>query len=347
MNEMGTQTPQVYFGGGSRSPGLLRDMLESRVRAMPPGGEICWLTYYFRDLRLARALIDAARRGVMVTLTIDGRPRTADANREVIRLFEEEKEKNLRFSAPKFLFNCFRLHTKLYYFSHPRPVAFIGSFNPSGNSPEKYPAIIEEIGDHDRGFNLLVGVEDEKICQELKDYCKWVNSRPIWWIPYLSPPQHRTLMSAAMEISFLPSLFPHPLFSFLDRLDSSARLRIAASHLKGWPAKKLLRLASKGCHIEIVAESTERRVPRRYETYLKDAGIYIKKAGFGWKMPMHDKFTLISWKGRRYSYFGSFNWTTGSMVRNLEIVARSTDPLLYETFSRRWQELSSFAASPA
>ena len=40
-----------------------------------------------------------------------------------------------------------RLHEKLYCFSHPSPVAFVGSFNLSSDSPEDEPEVIEIIGD--------------------------------------------------------------------------------------------------------------------------------------------------------------------------------------------------------
>jgi phosphatidylserine/phosphatidylglycerophosphate/cardiolipin synthase-like enzyme len=155
--------------------------------------------------------------------------------------------------------------------------------------------------------------------------------------------QSRTLRSKDIEISFLPRLLPHPLFHFLDRLDPDAQIKIAASHLKGWAVNKLLKLAARGCRIEIVAESTERRVPKRFEKQLKAAGIRIRRAGLGWQMPMHDKFTLVYWHGMKYSFFGSFNWTTGSMRRNLEVVASSTNPRLHDILEDRWNELSAYS----
>ena len=32
-----------------------------------------------------------------------------------------------------------QLHEKLYCFSHPEPIAFVGSFNPSGDNPKSAP----------------------------------------------------------------------------------------------------------------------------------------------------------------------------------------------------------------
>jgi hypothetical protein len=132
----------------------LRDLLAERIAAVPPGGTIDWVTYYFRDRMLAEELIRAHRQGIKITVTLERHPRTAYANEDVIGML----------SGPNGLGEGFRtvslqrvptsprivrkphLHEKLYCFSHPRPIAFIGSFNPSGNGPGDDPAIIEREG---------------------------------------------------------------------------------------------------------------------------------------------------------------------------------------------------------
>jgi len=153
---------QVYFGGPDRPVGFLRDLLAERVARVPAGGSIDWVTYYFRDRRLADALVEARERGVDVRVTLDGHPRTPHANNAVIEMLEAGLGGGLcavrgrldgtplgKIARP-------RLHEKLYCFSHPTPVAFVGSFNPSSDSPESEPEVIEVIGDHDRAHNLLV-----------------------------------------------------------------------------------------------------------------------------------------------------------------------------------------------
>jgi len=64
----------------------LRDLLAECVAAVPPGGSIDWVTYYFRDRRLAEELLRAHRRGVKVTVTLERHPRTAHANEAVIAM---------------------------------------------------------------------------------------------------------------------------------------------------------------------------------------------------------------------------------------------------------------------
>ena len=61
----------VHFGGPDRPAGALRDVLAERIAAVPAGGAIDWITYYFRDRRLAQDLIAARHRGVDVRVTLE------------------------------------------------------------------------------------------------------------------------------------------------------------------------------------------------------------------------------------------------------------------------------------
>src|SRR4026207_84306 len=78
--------PKVYFGGPHPPAGALARLLRSRIDAVPEGGEIHWITYYFGNVDLARALLEAKRRGVEVRLDIEARPRRAGGEAEVLRL---------------------------------------------------------------------------------------------------------------------------------------------------------------------------------------------------------------------------------------------------------------------
>jgi hypothetical protein len=161
---------EVYFGGPDCARGRLRDVLAQRVSQVPAGGAIDWVTYYFRDRRLAEDLLAARRRGVTVRVTLEGRPRTPHANDRVVRMLGGPDGLGEGFrligratdSKYQALWRP-RLHEKLYCFSHPEPAAFIGSFNPSGDDPEDSPAVIREIGDQDRGHNLLVELRDRRL----------------------------------------------------------------------------------------------------------------------------------------------------------------------------------------
>ena len=149
-----------------RPVGFLRDLLAQRVARVPTGGSIDWVTYYFRDRRLAAALVEARERGVDVRVTLDGHPRTPHANDAVIEMLEAGLGDGLRVvrgrldGTPLGKVARPRLHEKLYCFSDPSPVAFVGSFNPSSDSPEAEPEVVEVIGDHDRAHNVLVELRD-------------------------------------------------------------------------------------------------------------------------------------------------------------------------------------------
>jgi hypothetical protein len=77
---------EVHFGGPDLPAYRLRDLLAERIAAVPPGGAIDWVTYYFRDRMLAEELLRAYRQGVKVTLTLEKHPRTAHANDMVIAM---------------------------------------------------------------------------------------------------------------------------------------------------------------------------------------------------------------------------------------------------------------------
>ena len=60
------------------------------------------MTYYFRDRRLAAALVEARERGVDVRVTLDGHPRTPHANDAVIEMLEAGLGDGLRVVRGRF-----------------------------------------------------------------------------------------------------------------------------------------------------------------------------------------------------------------------------------------------------
>jgi len=362
----GKASPRVFFGGGRRPPGNLRELLLERIAAVPAGGSIDWVTYYLRDYGLAEALVAARRRGVRVSVTVEKRPRTGGANREIASFLAAAEGLGSGFrqlSLPRLPYGLFspRLHGKLYCFSHPRPGALIGSFNPSGSGiecgaarEEREKAIIAEIGDQDRGYNYLVELTEEKLVAGLVLHARWLHRlRPGWGLRadfYLN----RHLKAGETEVFFWPRVRPHPVFKLLRRLGPGTRVRLAASHLRGMEVVgRLLGLVRMGLELEIIAEATERRVPARVEENFRRVGVSFRRVGLDSGLPMHDKFVLVSRRDEHWVAFGSFNWTTRSRWFNYEIGALSTSPGLYQVFTERWRELEMAAglrpvgASPA
>jgi len=338
----------IHFGGPDLPPQRLRDLLAERIAAVPSGGAIDWVTYYFRDRRLAAELLRARRRGVRVTVTLDGCPRTEHANDAVIAMLAgpEGLGDGLRIISPAGIPTLDgkrlqpRLHAKLYCFSHPTPVAYIGSFNPSGDQPEQEPDVIRKIGDQDRGHNVLVGIFDPALVQHLKTYAGWMFQARHRLFQRLTIFANRPYRGEDTEIYFWPRILGHPAMKFFNQIAPGAHLRVAASHLKGQAiARALLGLVRRGAELEIIAGATERRVPAAIEQKFSTAGVVFRRVGQTDGLPMHNKFVIAEKNGQHWSIFGSFNWNTRSYWLNHEIGAISTNRQLWEAFNERWEAM--------
>jgi len=327
----------------------LRDLLAERVAAVPPGGSIDWVTYYFRDQGLAEELLRAHRRGVKVTVTLEKRPRAGHANEFVAGMLGGEDGlgtgfRTLSFGGPSAALGGMwkpHLHEKLYCFSHPRPIAFIGSFNPSGDGHENDLAIIEEIGDQDRGHNVLVGITDPVLVESLVAHARWIHRSRYPMFNRFSGIANRAVTGKDTVIHFWPRIRPHPAVQLLSRLGGGARIRMAASHIKGTRlVKSIIGFAQHGAAVEILAEPTLRRVPMATEQRLIQAGIPFRRIAHPAHLPMHNKFVLAEKDSQRWVIFGSFNWTMRSYWLNYEIGALSTNAELFEAFAKRWEDLA-------
>jgi phosphatidylserine/phosphatidylglycerophosphate/cardiolipin synthase-like enzyme len=335
---------QLFWGGPDRPQRFLRDLLEKRIHGVPSGGEILWVTYYFRDEGLAQALLKASQRGVKVRVVIEGKPRTETANSRVIQLLAAEGAlgKNLRVLNHNRLdkqFKRSRLHEKLYYFSHPEPCVLVGTFNPSGNLPED-PVIISEIGDQDRGHNVLVEVLDQKLVFGLHAHAHhlFCSAHGPW--ERFFPASNRVLASGETRVFFFPR-FRRKIFDRLfEGLGVGGSLRIAVSHLNDPEScKHLFSLAAQGVHIEVLAHDTERRVPSWVEEQMLKNGIIFNRYVHPENLPMHNKFMLIDTPERQIVAFGSMNLSVRSLHVNHELLVITENQELYRAFRRRWDEL--------
>jgi phosphatidylserine/phosphatidylglycerophosphate/cardiolipin synthase-like enzyme len=305
------------------------------------------VTYYFRDRPLAAALVEARRRGVDVHVTLDGHPRTPHANDAVIGILEAGLGDGLRVirgrldGTPLGKIARPRLHEKLYCFSHPTPVAFVGSFNPSGDSPEAEPEVIEAIGDHDRAHNLLVELRDADLVRGLVAHARSLHMARHGCSDRFTTSANRCLRHGGYSVHFWPRARRHPIMDLLLDLERGSRVRIAASHISGSSSLGgFCALAARGVKIEMLTESTHRRVPFEVEQRLVHAGISVRRLIADEWIPMHNKFVLIESSIQKSSVFGSFNWSEPSYRFNREIGVATEDPLLFEAFSDRWNQLA-------
>lgn len=336
---------KAYFGGPDLPRRCLRDLLAERVAAVPAGGEIDWVTYYFRDRPLAQELLDARRRGVRVRITLDASPRTGHANNQVLAMLSgpEGLGPDLRTLHHRPLPGIRwkpHLHEKLYCFSHPTPAALVGSFNPSGDEPEEEPDIIEQILDQDRGHNFLVAINDPYLVDGLVRHARHIQQCSHGFLERFDPALNSPLCSKETTIHFWPRFQPNPFSSLLQRFGNHTRVRVAASHIKGpGVTRDFVGLAQRGASVEILAESTHRRVPLKIESSLLGAGVKLRRFVHPEGLPMHNKFVLIENETECWTLFGSCNWTSRSRWLNHEIGAITSNHGLFETFSQRWKTL--------
>lgn len=337
---------EVYFGGPDQHPRFLRNVLQEKIEAVPSGGEICWITYYFRDLNLAKALCQAKQRGVQTKVLLEEKPRTKIANILVIQ--ELQKENNLGNDCKAIVharawklcgLKRAAIHEKIYFFSHPQPHVLVGSFNPSGNHPEVFE-IIKEIGDQDRGYNYLVEIAEPTIVSGLKEHIRkmFTSRHNIGAQFYLKRPQK--IISKDLSVYFFPQCGANTVYNLLQSLPKDTQLRIAISHLTlEFMASTLIRLARRGIQVTMITHDTLRRFPRKIETMLSNVPISFYCYRHPQKLPMHNKFMLINSLGQKMVTFGSLNFTKRSLFANHEIFLVSQSPFLYEAFEQRWNHM--------
>jgi hypothetical protein len=332
--------PVVYFGGPDKSPRALRHLLHDRVEAVPAGGEILWATYYFRDQALARALVAASDRGVRVVLHVEGRPRRRSANRPVLQMLEEHGlggGLHVHAPTPGLAKLHPHLHAKIYAFSHPRPSVLVGSFNPSGDMPEDLE-VIAEIGDQDRGHNLLVQFDDPVLVDALRGHVLnlgGVGRR-------FSLAGNRRTRSAGTSLYVYPRLSTGVIDRRLAGLGRGARVRGAISHLKGGAlAQGLSKAAKRGASVQLILHDTERRAPEAAVAALAAAGVRTDRYRHPEGLPLHAKLLLIDAPGSpRTAYFGSYNYNPRSRWLNHELLVESRDPRLVEPLSARFDQIA-------
>lgn len=331
--------PLLHAGGPDRPARCQRDLLERHVDAVPPGGSIDWITYYFRDGALADALVRAHRRGVAVRLCVERHPRQRGANDRVIEHLADPN----RGIGPGLLAVShalpLHLHTKLYAFSHPRPHVLVGSFNPSGSEPED-ARIIADIGDQDRGHNLLVELADPHLVAAMVARARELHSSG-GAFRWLLDGSEAMVAGRDGEAHFFPVVRPNPLFARLRALEAGASLRIAASHFRDpFMTRELRKLVARGVEVTLLTGSTTRRTPRRTERYLARNGITVRRFEHRDGLPMHSKFMLAHSGQERWASFGSYNLTLTSRWLNHELLMFSSSPQLWRELDSRWHEIA-------
>ena len=332
---------RVEFGGPDLPPRRLRDLLQAQVDAAPPGSRIDWATYYFRDRALAEALIRASDRGVRVRLALEPDPRRKGANDAVIAMLRGHGiNGGLRLFRAAVL-DRGHLHAKIYAFSDP-DIAWIGSFNPSGDEPED-AEVIAEIGDQDRGHNLLLGITRPKLTAVLRRQVASLGR----WTPLSLKGRLRFNLSvedAGTRLYFYPRLRPLIVEHAIGGLAAGDRFRGAISHLKKGEFTRQLQLAvARGATVDLLVHDTERRVPSELVAELSGSGVGIVRIADPDDLPMHAKFLLVDHAGERSAWLGSHNFNKKSLKKNAELLLRTTDAEVIAALDRRFDQIAAMA----
>jgi len=330
---------EIHYGGPDQPPGALRDLLKAKVDAAPPGSEIIWATYYFRDQQLAESLVAAQRRGVRVRVRVEGKPRRGAANDTVIETLRAGLGDGLR--AKRSWPWDGHLHAKVYAFSGPQPEVLIGSFNPSGDADDPDPALIADIGDQDRGENLLVAFRDPRAAAALRRQAErlWLGKSGRF-----SRRENRAVNLESVRLYYFPRLRPDVVERRVAQLGPGDSLQGAISHMDDGPfARQVAAAARRGVDVELVVHDTTRRVPNGVVRSLEEAGATVRRYCTPDSLPMHAKFVLIDRNGHRSAWFGSLNYTLGSRLLNKEILARSTDDTVVNDLGARFHAIAGAA----
>ncbi len=333
----------VEFGGPDLPPRHLRNLLERYVDASPPGSRIDWATYYFRDRQLAEALIRASDRGVEVHLALEPSPRRPEANEAVIAMLANH---GLRgglhlYSRRRRKKEEGHLHAKIYVFSEPN-IAWVGSFNPSGNDPED-EEVIAEIGDQDRGHNLLLGIERRTLTAALRRHVRRLGAihliPPKWRLSFNLP-----VSDGETRLYFYPRLQPCLVERAVRRLRGGDKVRGAISHLKaGELSTELERAAGRGVEVGLLVHDTERRVPSEVLAALQSRGVSVRRVSDPEGLPMHAKFLLLDRAGHRDAWLGSYNFNKRSQRHNAELLLRTRDAGVVAALDRRYEQIAAMA----
>lgn len=330
---------EIYYGGPDQPAGALRDVLKAKVDAAPAGSEITWATYYFRDQALAESLVAAQRRGVRVRVRIEGSPRRGATNDGVITTLSEGLGDGLRIHRS--WFGASHLHAKVYAFSGPDAEVLIGSFNPSGDDGDDDPALIADIGDQDRGENLLVGFRDPRAVLALRRQAErlWIGK-----VGRFGRHENRAVTLKSVRFYYYPRLRPDVIERRIARLRPGDRVQAAVSHMDQGPfALQLAEAARRGVDVDLVVHETARRVPNGVVRALNEAGVNVRRYCNADGLPMHAKFVLIDRGGERSAWFGSLNYTITSRYLNKEILARSTEATVVDDLQARFQTIADTA----
>jgi hypothetical protein len=202
---------------------------------------------------------------------------------------------------------------------------------------------LAEIGDQDRGHNLLLGIENSRLTAALRrQVARLAGWNPIPLVLRLG--LNLSVGGAGTRLYFYPRLLTYPVERSIARLTAGDRVRGAISHLKpGELTRQLARAVGRGVDVELLVHDTERRVPSELLDQMTREGVRITRVSHAEDLPMHAKFLLIEHAGKCAAWVGSYNFNNRSRRRNAEVLLRTDDRSVFGSLERRFAEIASMA----
>ncbi len=328
------------------TPSLLLESLLKLIHSVPSGEEIFIATYYLRNMRFCKALVEAHGRGVKVKLLLSGNTYYKPGNLAAEKFLKDHgfDSSTLAFRHPANLLKR-RMHLKLFLASKAGSrsnICLFGTYNPSGNDVAEQQ-VFDVIGDQDSGYNLLLRIYGNALLYRyVRQHLATLFSHPRR--RFSSPPES----FGNIDLQFLPSRRDNLLIDYLRRgliPGNELKIRVAVSHISDAGALNLLRrLAASGSHIEVIGHDSERRFPQKTVNKLSDSGIRAFRYVHPELLPMHCKFVLVEPLGPqqhrfRCAFLGSMNLTYKSFHINDELISRTSDDDVCDALDELYTEL--------
>jgi phosphatidylserine/phosphatidylglycerophosphate/cardiolipin synthase-like enzyme len=331
-------------GLSGRASERLEQRIIDLIAQAAPGSEIRLSIYTFTRTQIARALLDANRRGVVVYVIADNR--SLRKRRQVLNLLRRGDGVLAGLSGCEGpCVRVCRVGCHGFHINHNKFVLFSALADGSRSVVAQTSSNFTR-GQHRHYNDLLVVKGDGALYQTFLDYFDDLRRRR--W----SPGYYRQeRIGAGVVVHFFPRLFGRdPVVQALDdvQCDGGGVIRLAHSRFDSFRrgvARRLRALAADGCDVRVIVRQEPRRFSpgRAVMRQLEGLVTELPYQGDGvTRNAIHTKLMLIkapfrgSAEPRHLVFTGSHNLSITSLRLNDEVLLRIDDESLFAAYERFW-----------